>query len=190
MDAQTPPHTVNFDSLKAGKLGLSVAYGAFLAEGAAFCLYKNDHHSPSDLALTLDVPAIASLLWNEVGPELDSTWADLKEAAEYGAYAVAIVVCLQVTNLSRVERCAQEGTGIDIWLTSNIDDRGIFQRSARLEVSGILNGDRSRIAARLKEKLDQTKGSDDTKLPAYVAVVEFGSPEMRMTKRGGETISE
>jgi hypothetical protein len=184
------PYTVNFDSLRVGKLGLSAGYGTFLAEGAAVCLYKNHHHSPSDLVLTLDASAIATLLWNEVGSELDATWADLKEAAEYGAYAVAIVVCLQATNLTRVERCAQEGTGIDIWLTNNRDDRGIFQHSARLEVSGILQGDQRRIAARLKDKLNQTKKSDDTEVPAYVAIVEFGSPEMRMTKRGGETISE
>lgn len=183
-------YTVNFDSLKAGKLGLSAAYGTFLAEGAAFCLYKNDHHSPVNLILTLGAPEIASLRWNEVGPELDSTWADLKEAAEYGAYAVAIVVCLQVTELTRVERCAQVGTGIDVWLTNKMDDPGIFQHSARLEVSGILAGGESRIAARLKEKLGQTRASDDTRLPAYVAVVEFGSPEMRMTKREAEPIRE
>lgn len=176
-----------FDLLKAGKLGLSPVYGSFLVEAAAYCLYRNNHHTPGDLLLTLRTSFIASLQWTEVGPELDSTWADLKEAAEYGAYAIAIVVSARITKFKRVERCAQSGTGIDIWLTNAVDDRGIFQHSARLEVSGIFNGGQSAIKARLKQKLDQTESSDHTMLPAYVAIVEFGSPEIRMQKRGGIT---
>jgi len=180
-----PRHIFSFDALIEGNLGLSAVYGSFLAEGAAYCLHKNGHHSPGNLVLTLEESLMTSLIWKEVGAELDSTWTDLKEASEYGAYAVAIVVCLKLTNFPRVERCAQEGTGIDIWVTDNADDRGIFQRAARLEVSGLLHDDQNRTKARLKQKLVQTKRSDETKLPAYVAVVEFGSPEIRMHKRDG-----
>jgi len=182
---EAPYYLFSFDSLKEGQLGLSAVYGSFLAEGAAYCLFKNQHTSPCGLVLTVEEPVMAKLTWKEVGAELDSTWADLKEAAEYGAYAIAIVVCLQIANSARVERCAQAGTGIDIWVTDNADDRGIFQRSARLEVSGILRDDEHSITARLKQKLTQTKRSDHTKLPAYVAVVELGSPEIRMSKRSG-----
>lgn len=185
MISPTPSHTFSFDSLKEGKVGISVVYGSFLAEAAAFCLYENEHHSPGRLLLTGNVPAVTSLHWNEVGAELSATWADLKEAAEYGAYGIAIVVCVEVTKFHRVERSAQEGTGIDIWLTNNADDRGIFQRSARLEVSGILHGDQNTIAARLKQKLAQTERSDQTRLPAYVVIVEFGTPEARLIKRSG-----
>jgi hypothetical protein len=174
-----------FDQLRAGKLGLSSAYGSALAEAAAYCLYRNQHHNPGSLVLTLKTSLVTSLIWREVGPELDSTWADLKEAVEYGAYAVAIVVSVQITKFRHVERCAQSGTGIDIWLSDSTDDRGIFQQSARLEVSGIFNGGRSAIKSRLNQKLEQTKSSDYTMLPAYVAIVEFGSPEIRMQKRGG-----
>jgi hypothetical protein len=180
-----PHYIFRFDSLKEGKLGLSAVYGSFLAEGAAYCLYKNGHHSPGSLVLTIEEPLITSLIWEEVGAELDSTWTDLKEATEYGAYALAIVVCLKITSFPRVERCAQQGTGIDIWVTDNADDRGIFQRAARLEVSGILRDDQNRTKARLKQKIVQTKRSDKTTLPAYVAVVEFASPEIRMQKRDG-----
>jgi hypothetical protein len=177
--------TFQFDSLRAGKLGVSSAYGSAIAEAAAYCLYRNQHHNPGRLVLTLKTSMITGLLWSEVGSELDSTWADSKEAVEYGAYAVAIAVSVKITKFRRVERCAQSGTGIDIWLTDSTDDRGIFQQSARLEVSGILNGAQSAIKARLKQKLEQTKRSDQTTLPAYVAIVEFGSPEIRMQKRGG-----
>lgn len=174
-----------FDLLRAGKLGLSSAYGSALAEAAAYCLYRNQHHNPGRLLLTLRKPVIAGLFWTEVGSGLDSTWADLKEAVEYGAYAVAIVVSVQITRFRHVERCAQSGAGIDIWLSNSTDDRGIFQQSARLEVSGIFNGGPSAVKSRLNQKLEQTKSSDYTELPAYVAIVEFGSPEIRMQKRGG-----
>ena len=89
----------------------------------------------------------------------------LKEAAEYGAYAVASCGVFNQTELTRVERCAQVGTGIDVWLTNKMDDPAIFQHIAWLEVSGILAGGESRIAARLKEKLGQTRASDDKRLP-------------------------
>jgi hypothetical protein len=174
-----------FDLLRAGLLGVSSAYGSAAAEAAAYCLYRNQHRNPGSLVLTLKTSLITDLLWTEVGSELDSTWADMKEAVEYGAYAVAIVVSVKITKFRRVARCAQSGTGIDIWLTDSTDDRGIFQRSARLEVSGIFNGGQSVVTARLKQKIDQTKSSDQTMLPAYVAIVEFGSPEIRMQKRGG-----
>jgi hypothetical protein len=181
---QDPSHHIfRFDKLKAGQLGLSPVYGSFLAEAAAYCLFRNHHNSPGSLVFIHELSEITTLLWSEVGAGLDSTWADLKEAAEYGAYAVAIVVCVEVSKILRVTRCAQSGTGIDIWLTDSTDDRGIFQRSARLEVSGIFNGDKNAINARLREKLAQTKASDHTLLPAYVAIVEFGSPEIRMQKR-------
>lgn len=67
------------------------------------------------------------------------------------------------------------------------DQRGIFQRAARLEVSGILKGNKTKVAARLVEKLAQTKRSDDAGLPAYVVIVDFGGPEVRFVKRTEET---
>ena len=56
-----------------------------------------------------------------------------------------------------------------------------FQNKARLEVSGILSVEGSDIdveravAKRVREKLKQTQSSSGP-LPAYVVVVEFGSP--------------
>lgn len=105
MEAPEPPYTITFDPLKEGDLGLSAAYRSFIVEAAHYCLYKNEHHSPTSLlVLMLDVPATANLFWQEVGPELDSTWADLKEAAEYGAYAVAIAVCTHTMTFPSLTR--------------------------------------------------------------------------------------
>ena len=116
----------------------------------------------------------------------EGTWADLQEATEYGAYGIAIIVVLPLTDTPRVERSAK-GTGVDYWVGEGKDQRGIFQRAARLEVSGILKGNKTKVAARLVEKLAQTKRSDDAGLPAYVVIVDFGGPEVRFVKRTGET---
>lgn len=58
-----------------------------------------------------------------------------------------------------------------------------FQNKARLEVSGIRNGDQKIIKARVREKLTQTEVSDKTRLPAYVVVVEFGRPVAEVRQR-------
>jgi hypothetical protein len=112
----------------------------------------------------------------------------LQEATEYGAYGIAIIVALPLTETPRVERSAK-GTDVDYWVGDGKDQRGIFQRTARLEVSGILKGDKTKIAARLREKLVQTKRSDKAGLPAYVVIVDFGGPEARFVKRIAETKS-
>ena len=75
---------------------------------------------------------------------------------------------------------------MDYWMTGD-DDAEIFL--ARLEVSGIFKGSSSQIGSKLKTKLEQTKASDDTKLPAYAAIVEFGSPEIRVSKRNVDGVS-
>jgi hypothetical protein len=92
---------------------------------------------------------------------------------------------VQLTGFPRVERSVK-GTGVDYWLSGDLDQHGIFQRAARLEVSGILDGDESKIVTRLKQKSLQTERTDKTCLPAYVAIVEFGSPEARLVKRSVE----
>jgi hypothetical protein len=178
--------TLNFDALKNGRLGISVIYGSFLAEAASHCLRSNDHVNPVVLQVTGDISARANLKWRDVTQLDECTWADLQEATEYGAYGVAIIVALPLTETLRVERSAK-GTGVDYWLGDGKDRRGIFQRAARLEVSGILKGDKTIVSTRLKEKLAQTKRSDDALLPAYVVIVDFGTPEARFVKSKTET---
>lgn len=177
---------LGFDALKNGRLGVSAVYGAFLAAAASRCLLCNGHEDPVFLYVTGDVCVPCSLKWCEVIKRNGGTWADLQEATEYGAYGLAIIVALPLTDTRRVERSVK-GTGVDYWVGDGTNQRGIFQRSARLEVSGILKGDKTKIAARLKQKLAQTERSEKTGLPAYVAIVEFGSPEAMVVKKSTET---
>ena len=66
---------------------------------------------------------------------------------------------------------AKTGSGIDFWLGPG----PLLQRSARLEVSGILSGP-ERIGERGKQKLNQTQKSAG-ELPVTVVIVEFSRPE-------------
>jgi hypothetical protein len=180
------PLTLSFDALKSGQLGVTTVYGSFLAEAASHCLRRNGHANPVLMHITGDLRTTGSLTLDDADERDDGTWADLQEATEYGAYGVAIIVALPLTDMPRVERSAK-GPGVDYWVGDGKDERGIFQRAARLEVSGILKGDEAKIAARLKQKLTQTERSDKTGLPAYVMIVEFGSPESRFVKSSTET---
>ena len=180
-----PSLTLGLDRLKSGSIGMSAVYGAFLAEAASHCLKANRHPDPVALYVTGDDCFVAHLGWCDSAVPDDATWADPQEATEYGAYGIAIVVALPLTKTSRVERSAR-GPGIDYWMGDSRDQTGIFQRSARLEVSGILKGDNAKIAARLKEKISQTNRSASSGLSAYVAIVEFSAPEARLVRKATE----
>lgn len=134
------------------------------------------------LSITGDLSASTTFHWSDVDESHSRTYSDLQEATEYGAYGIAVVIAVKVTGIPFVERSAKE-TGIDYWLGDGTDDRGIFQRTARLEVSGILRGGEKEIAARLKTKIVQTQRSDDTLLPSYTVIVEFAAPTTRLARR-------
>jgi hypothetical protein len=104
---------------------------------------------------------------------------DWEEAIEMGACGIAILLLRDHTGLT-VQR-AFKGGGFDYWL-GIADDNLPFQNLARLDVSGVLHGDESRIKARVKEKLEQIKPSDGS-LSAYIVVVEFSRPLARVVKK-------
>jgi hypothetical protein len=170
----------SFRKLAEGKIGLSGRSGSALAESAEFCLHHNGHPELVSLTLSGDISGVGTLEWSAPEPTIASrTYGDLKRAAEDGACAVAIVVVTQSEGFPAVMKASQ-GPGFDYWLTSD-DDTNLFL--ARLEVSGILKGSVSSIETREQTKIKQTRKSDDTRLPAYTAIVEFGSPEVKTTKR-------
>jgi hypothetical protein len=76
---------------------------------------------------------------------------------------------------------SRKGTGFDYWLGD--ESYMPFESKARLEVSGIRNGDQKVVTARVRAKLMQTEVSDVTSLPAYIVVVEFGHPVAEVRQR-------
>jgi hypothetical protein len=106
-------------------------------------------------------------------------WNDQQEATEYGAVGIAVLLLKRFHRYSAIER-SFKGTGFDYWLGEN--DDLLFQKKARLEVSGIIRGNASQVENRVVSKLKQTDVSDG-QLPAYVAVVEFGNPLAKVVRK-------
>jgi hypothetical protein len=106
---------------------------------------------------------------------VDDGW-DIIDATEKAAECIALIMCSEMTNYHVIKR-SRRGTGFDYWIGDK--DGLIFQNKARLEISGILKGDRKSVEKRFREKSLQTNPSDNLRLPAYISVTAFDKP---MTK--------
>lgn len=148
-----------------------------MADAAAVCLADRGHGNEVILRVSGDLRGSYLLHRPDVTDRLRGTY-DPDEATELGACAIAILVMRDQTGLT-VQR-AFKGEGFDYWL-GTVDEERPFQQMARLEVSGIRRGDRRRVAARLKEKLERVRSSEEA-LTAYVVVVEFSTPQARVGK--------
>ena len=160
--------TLNLNDLPQDHPGV----GNALAQAGAICL-ESQHHTPGVLLSVRGGGITANgyqLDWTP-GDAGDSAMWQYNRATEMGAEAVAILLIKSATPY-RVHDASALGTGFDFWLGDGSDT--LFQRKARLEISGIRNGSDADIARRSAAKLRQTRQSDDTQIPAYVVVVEFG----------------
>ena len=59
----------------------------------------------------------------------------------------------------------------------------LFQKKARLEISGIMQGDDTGMWNRYNAKVMQTEQSDYTSLPAYISIIEFSRPKAIFKKK-------
>jgi hypothetical protein len=165
--------------LERGMYGITPEYGACIAQAASICLEDQKHKSGVKLNVDGEYDGKFDLIWNIVNEQMRRCWADIGFAVEQGAYGVAALLVPTLTGFE-LERSIR-GTGFDFWLGSKKDL--LFQKKARLEVSGILKGSESEIKARVKQKKIQTRRSDRTLLPAYITIVEFSQPLSRVVKR-------
>lgn len=169
------------DELRSGTAGITPEFGACLAQAAAVCLDDQGHASPSIMPVAGEIDATATITWESPERRAFRTWNDPEVATEHGAYGIATLLVPQISDYEVVER-SRKGTGFDYWLGGKGENEVLFQHKARLEVSGIRNGAGALVEARVRKKIDQTKRSDGL-LPAYVVVVEFGTPQSRIAKR-------
>ena len=169
---------------KPERPGWSLTFGAACSEAAAVCLEEQKHSE----RMSLQVSGIRTYQINIVRDEVDDTMrrfnADREVATEYGAYGIAALVMPFLTNLTVIERSVKgRGFGFDFWLGDvETKEPGVFQRKARLEVSGIRQGSASNVRARVKVKLKQISPSDEV-APGYVAVIEFGMPQALVVEK-------
>ncbi len=160
--------------------GLSPGRKVFMGECAAVCLERSSHRSGVRLSVRGETLAEFHLKWTPLTPQHFRSCGDPQEATEHGAYAVAILVITHITGKKVVERSAK-GTGFDYWLGETADELP-FQGMVRLEVSGILDGSDRDVATRIREKLSQVSVTDAIG-PAYIAVVEFGTPTTTVNRK-------
>ncbi len=172
-------HALLLSDLEKGMHGITPEYGASIAQAASVCLEDREHKSGVQLSVDGEFDRRFSLIWGGVTQQMRLCWADKEFAVEQGAYGIAAVLVPTLTGFE-LER-SMRGTGFDFWLGSKGDV--LFQKKARLEVSGILKGSESEVKSRVKQKKGQTQKSDNTRLPAYITIVEFSRPLSRVVKR-------
>lgn len=153
-----------------------------MAEAAGACLESQGHSRGVELQVIGHIRKRYIPDWPAVTEQTRRAWMEKKEAVEYGATAIAVLLSKEDLGYLAVER-ALIRTSIDYWLGQS--DGVLFQRQARLEISGILNaGDdvAGAVRARVNQKLRQAARSGSP-LPTYVIVVEFGSPVAEVEAR-------
>jgi hypothetical protein len=173
--------TINISDLNSGLPTITSSFGQGAAEAAVFCLQKNSHISDDCILNCItkvkngkqDEYEEFQLIWDKLDSRAETTYGDLQEATEYGATALALLLTIKLTDFTTVERSMKK-TGFDYWIGDK--DDYMFQKKARLEISGIFEGDESQFKARIKQKFKQTNISDNSGLCCFVSVIEFGKP--------------
>jgi hypothetical protein len=158
--------------------GITPEMGAFAAQAAAVLLEHKRHKSGVAMEVIEKRSNPYTVLWPTLHTDAQRTHNDLQEAAEQGAYGIAFLLAEEFTDFKVIER-SRKGTGFDYWLGTG--DQYPFQQAARMEVSAIIEG-ADAVDGRVKAKMKQTDATKG-KLPAFVAVVEFGQPKSVFKKR-------
>jgi len=167
--------TIDIHEISQGLPGLSKVSGQHLYESCVVCLTRHKHNNlGTSINIYGDKEINCSLIWDNIyNEQLDRTWADQFYATEHGAVCLAILLALKLTDFTIIEKSARKN-GFDYWLGQKGDF--LFQKKARLEISGIFKGAEKDVNARYKVKVKQTNQSDSLNLPAYVGIVEFSKP--------------
>ena len=169
------------DELENGLHGISKAWGEFLGEASAYCLTLKNHTSGVEMSVKGNIEKVSQVFWsNEINKQTLRAWNDTQELTEYGATGIAVLLIQEMTEFTVLRR-AIKGEGVDYWLGYKTDKEP-FQDVARLEISGILEGNDSKIKARLKQKSEQTNPAK-SKLPTYIIIVEFSEPVSYLEKK-------
>ena len=176
-----PTYNLMLNTLEEGCPGISEAWGKFLCEASTLCFESQSHPRGIELKVHGSSNCSFKVHWeNDIPDQARNAWDDKQELTEYGACGVAVLLILRLTDFTVIRR-ARKGTGVDYWLAHKNTDK-LFQDAARLEVSGIMNGDANAIKARVNRKRKQTQLSDGV-LPAFIVVVEFSKPESHLVQK-------
>lgn len=148
--------------------GLTKAVCDAYAEAAHVCLSLH-HQPPVDIVVTTpEEESTFGMTWTVPGERERRAWANLIDAVEAGAYAMAIAAVEGVHQWFAVSR-AETLTGADYYVGPAGAD---LETAFRLEVSGTNEGNAAELRARLKRKTEQALAGRSA-LPAVACVVGF-----------------
>ena len=172
---------LDINQLKRGLPGVTEAFGTFLAEAVMFCLEENGHQGSAKLLVTGHFDEEFELTWTDtVTKEVRSTWEDKKEATEYAATAIAMLIIPVITEFDLFRR-TRGGTDYILGKTKQRKTKNLPDISY-LEISGLWKETKNNtvnMRVNLKEKQVRRTVFN---APALVVVTEFSIPKTKITQ--------
>lgn len=167
----TTQKTLVLEDLDERHPGLTKPLAGSYAEAARVCL---DRHHTSPILFEVDrtensCKALTS--WRVADAKMKLAYANETDTTEAGAYCVALAAVEVTDGLVAVGR-AETGTGADYYLGESAEKLEDLEKSLRLEVSGVDQGNITALKGRLAQKVRQSK-KGDSPLPAVAVVVGF-----------------
>ena len=165
---------LDLNDLTTGNIpAVTPALGGALAEAAGICL-ESQRHTPGVFLQLIGISGDRyALMWPVITEQALKAWNETEKATQWGAEGIAVLLADRLLPYTPIE-ASRRGTGFDYGMVSQSDDS--FQPKARLEVSGIRNGNDGDVRRRVREKLAQIGQSDNLGMVGYVIVVEFSRP--------------
>lgn len=162
---------LNIEFLHERHIGLTPSISATYSEAAIVCLNRH-HASPVDIDISCDSgKSTHQIAFTKPDARMLNAWANEIDTTEAGAYGACLAALEAEENLVAVRR-AETGTGADWYVAPIGTTADDMENCIRLEVSGVDAGVRSVVAARLKQKIRQTKRGVSN-LPAIASVIGF-----------------
>lgn len=172
---------LNLKEIEIGYPSLSKRKGGLLYEACIVTLSRQKHKTGCVMSTTGNDNIEIRLEWpDRITEQIDRTHADQDEATEHAAECIGILLGLKLKGFTDVVR-SRKGTGFDYYLGHKDDI--LFQNKARLEISGIFNGDEKLIKQRFTQKSKQTNRSDNFKIPAIISVTCFSMPHTQFDEK-------
>ncbi len=155
----------------------------FYKENCMVCFHRNGHRSGVGLRVRYeDYDRLYEVYWSgDATEQLLRNYSRVPRVTEDAACAIALLLVRELTEFTGVEMSSL-GTTIDYYLAPQNQDKDlIFNRTARLEATGILEeNEQNTVESRIKQKLRRLKPERD--LPTFIVVVEFSKPWSKMVE--------
>lgn len=174
---------LNLYELSKKAIGVSDTFGKFLGEAAHVCLELQGHKSGVQINVLGLYKENLILEWDkELEEETFLSWKDVKEATEYGATAIALLLMLHFEDYNFIERLPQFGIG-DYVLEKRAFKSKQAKKETHLEISGIFKvTNTNTLDIRINQKEKQLSKKQTTTLNVLIAVVEFSKPAAKIIK--------